>query len=156
MFDLFAFSPSEHVNHSFNHQLGATTGMWHLALRLIVNDFLTELRFIYTSNFSPLLLKAPLGRTLDRGRGASGSGAARPPKQCVWVSWAGQARALDVAEWWYPSGDEDGDDLRASSGLVCRHLWLIGTPGLVVEKPTSAVWLVCPGECCRKGELNVI
>ena len=49
------------------------------------------------SNFSPLLLEAPFGRTLDRGRGASGSGAARPPKQCVWVSWAEQARALDEA-----------------------------------------------------------
>ncbi len=43
------------------------------------------------STLSPLLLEAPLGRTLDRGRGASGSGAARPPKQCVWVSWAGRA-----------------------------------------------------------------
>ncbi len=57
-------------------------------------------------------LEAPLGRALDRGRGASGSGAARPPKQFVWVSWAGRARALDEAER-NSSGDEDGEDLRA-------------------------------------------
>jgi len=35
---------------------------------------------------SPLLLEAPLGRTLSRGRGASGSGAARLPKRFVWAS----------------------------------------------------------------------
>ncbi len=59
-----------------------------------------------------MLLEAALGGTLDRGRGASGSGAARPPKQCVWVSWAEREQALDEAER-NSSGDEDGDDLRA-------------------------------------------
>jgi len=34
-------------------------------------------------------------------------------KQFVWASWARRARALDEAEWWYSSDDEDGDDLRA-------------------------------------------
>jgi len=78
--------------------------------RASLHDIRTDLG--ERSNFSPLLLEAPLGGTLDRGRGASGSGAARPPKQCVWVSWAEQARALDEAER-NSSGDEDGDDLRA-------------------------------------------
>ena len=54
--------------------------------RASLHDIRTELG--ERSTLSPLLLEAPLGRTLDRGRGASGSGAARPPKQCVWVSWA--------------------------------------------------------------------
>ncbi len=36
----------------------------------------------------------------------------RLPKQCVWVSWAEQARALDEVER-NSSGDQDGDDLRA-------------------------------------------
>ena len=78
--------------------------------RASLHDIRTDLE--ERSNFSPLLLEAPLGGTLDRGRGASGSGAARPPEQCVWVSWAEQARALDAAER-NPSGDEDGDDPRA-------------------------------------------
>ena len=78
--------------------------------RASLHDIRTDLEERF--NFSPLLLEAPLGGTLDRGRGASGSGAARPPKQCVWVSWAEQARALDEAER-NSSGDEDGDDLRA-------------------------------------------
>ena len=78
--------------------------------RASLHDIRTDLE--ERSNFSPLLLEAPLGGTLDRGRGASGSGAARPPKQCVWVSWAEQARALDEAER-NSSGDEDGGDLRA-------------------------------------------
>ncbi len=34
-------------------------------------------------------------------------------KQFVWASWARRASALDEAEWWYSSDDEDGDDLRA-------------------------------------------
>jgi len=78
--------------------------------RVSLHDIRTELG--ERPKHSPLLLEAPLGRTLDRGRGASGSGAARPPKQCVWVSWAEQARALDEAER-NSSGDEDGGDLRA-------------------------------------------
>jgi hypothetical protein len=78
--------------------------------RVSLHDIRTELG--ERPKHSPLLLEAPLGRTLDRGRGASGSGAARPPKQCVWVSWAERARALDEAER-NSSGDEDGDDLRA-------------------------------------------
>jgi hypothetical protein len=64
--------------------------------RAILHDIRTELG--ERSNLSPLLLEAPLGRTLDRGRGASESGAARPPKRYVWVSWAGRARALDETE----------------------------------------------------------
>lgn len=78
--------------------------------RVSLHDIRTELG--ERPKHSPLLLEAPLGGTLDRGRGASGSGAARPPKQCVWVSWAEQARALDEAER-NSSGDEDGGDLRA-------------------------------------------
>ena len=54
--------------------------------RASLHDIRTDLE--ERSNFSPLLLEAPLGGTLDRGRGASGSSAARPPKHCVWVSWA--------------------------------------------------------------------
>ncbi len=49
--------------------------------RASLHDIRTDLG--ERSNFSPLLLEAPLGGTLDRGRGASGSGAARPPRQCV-------------------------------------------------------------------------
>jgi hypothetical protein len=64
--------------------------------RVSLHDIRTELG--ERSNLSPLLLEVPLGRKLDRGRGASESGAAHPPKQCVWVSWAGRARALDAAE----------------------------------------------------------
>ena len=78
--------------------------------RASLHDIRTDLE--ERSNFSPLLLEAPLGGTLNRGRGASGSGAERPPEQCVWVSWAEQARALDEAER-NSSGDEDGGDLRA-------------------------------------------
>jgi len=78
--------------------------------RASLHDIRTDLEERF--NFSPLLLEAPLGGTLDRGRGASGSGAARPPRQCIWVSRAEQARALDEAER-NSSGDEDGDDLRA-------------------------------------------
>ncbi len=62
--------------------------------RASLHDIRTELG--ERSNLSPLLLEAPLGRTLDRVRGASGSGAPRPPH--IWVSWAGRARALDEAE----------------------------------------------------------
>ena len=87
--------------------------------RASLHDIRTDLEERF--NFSPLLLEAPLGGTLDRGRGASGSGAARPPKQCAWVSWAEQARALDEAER-NSSGDEDGDDLRA------RRRWREGVP----------------------------
>ena len=43
--------------------------------RASLHDIRTDLE--ERSNFSPLLLEAPLGGTLDRGRGASGSGAAR-------------------------------------------------------------------------------
>ncbi len=71
--------------------------------RASLHDIRTDLG--ERSNFSPLLLEAPLGGTLDRGRGA-------PPKQCIWVSWAEQARALDEAER-NSSSDEDGGDLRA-------------------------------------------
>ena len=78
--------------------------------RASLHDIRTDLG--ERSNFSPLLLEAPFGRTLDRGRGASGSGAALHPKQCVRVSRAEQARALDEAER-NSSGDEDGGDLRA-------------------------------------------
>ncbi len=78
--------------------------------RASLHDIRTELG--ERSNLSPLLLEAPLGRTLDLGRGASGSGAAHPLKRYVWVGWAGRARALDEAER-NSSGDEDGDDLRA-------------------------------------------
>ncbi len=49
--------------------------------RASLHDIRTDLEERF--NFSPLLLEAPLGGTLDRGRGASGSGAARPPRQCV-------------------------------------------------------------------------
>ncbi len=78
--------------------------------RASLHDIRTDLEERF--NLSPLLLEAPLGGTLDRGRGASGSDAARPPKRCVWVSWAEQARALDEAER-NSSGDDDGGDLRA-------------------------------------------
>ena len=64
--------------------------------RASLHDIRTELG--ERPKHSPLLLEVPLGRTLDRGCGASGNGAARPPKQCVWVSWAERARALDEAE----------------------------------------------------------
>ncbi len=78
--------------------------------RASLHDVRTELG--KRSNLSPLLLEAPLGRTLDQGRVASGNGAARPPKRFVWVSWAGRVQALDEAER-NSSGDEDGDDLWA-------------------------------------------
>jgi hypothetical protein len=64
--------------------------------RASLHDIQTELG--ERSNLSPLLLEAPLGRTLDRGRGASGRGAACPSKRYVWVSWDERARALDEAE----------------------------------------------------------
>ncbi len=35
---------------------------------------------------NPLLLKAPLGRTFNRGGGASGGNAVGLPKQFVWAS----------------------------------------------------------------------
>ncbi len=43
--------------------------------------------------------------------------------------------------------------LRASSGLASRHWWLRGTPDLVMEKPTLAVWLIGPVVCGRRSEL---
>ncbi len=52
--------------------------------RASLHDIRTELG--ERPKHSSLLLEAPLGRTLDRGRGASGSGAARLPKQSVWAS----------------------------------------------------------------------
>ena len=59
-----------------------------------------------------ILYKAPQWNARYPNSWNSGNGAARPPKQCVWVSWAERARALDEAER-NSSGDEDGGDLRA-------------------------------------------